>query len=294
MSTAKPTPHTPPSSANRRARARAPAASPAPSAAPINDCAAIANASSSQRGEEPQLQGDLVGAHGGGAEPGGDRGGGQEAGLERDPPDEQVPAEHQLLADQHRAGPQARPLAQQRPDEQAARDGLGDHVGHRRAGQAQPGGVDQQRAEQRGEQVRPEHEQQRTTDVLDAAHPAVAGGGQQQAGRAEGRDPQPLPGRVGHLATTPGEGTRQRVPAELHADGHQHAHPECQPRRLDTLVQRPRPGRRHRTAGPTRPVMPYASTVPSQAVSVSTVPPTASAASGTRPRCPTTAVSTST
>lgn len=33
-----------------------------------------------------------------------------------------------------------------------------------------------------------------------------------------------------------------------------------------------------------RPVVPYATTVPTQAVSVMTVPPTASAASGTRPR----------
>ena len=37
-----------------------------------------------QGGEEPELQGDLVRADGGGAEPGGDRGGGQEARLEGD------------------------------------------------------------------------------------------------------------------------------------------------------------------------------------------------------------------
>ena len=43
-----------------------------------------------------------------------------------------------------------------------------------------------------------------------------------------------------------------------------------------------------------RPVVPYASSVPSQAATVITVPPIASAASGTRPRWPTTAVSTST
>jgi len=43
-----------------------------------------------------------------------------------------------------------------------------------------------------------------------------------------------------------------------------------------------------------RAVVPYEKTVPSQAATVSTLPPIASAARGTRPRWPTTAVSTST
>ena len=62
-----------------------------------------------QRGEEPQLQGDLVGADRGGAEAGGDGGRGQEAGLEGDAPDQQVPAEHELLADHAGGGAAATP-----------------------------------------------------------------------------------------------------------------------------------------------------------------------------------------
>ncbi len=202
-----------------------------------------------QRGEEPELQGDLVGADGGGAEAGGDGGRGQEAGLERQPTDQQVPAEHQLLADHAGPGSQRHPLGDQGGGEEHPAERLRDDVGHRRADQTQPAGVDQQRAEQRGEQVGAEHEEQGAAGVLHAAQPAVAGGGEQQAGSAEGRDPQPLRGGVGDLATTTGEGTGERAAAELHADRDQQTDTERQPGRLDAFGDGGGPVTRAEAAG---------------------------------------------
>ena len=64
------------------------------------------------------------------------------------------------------------------------------------------------------------------------------------------------------------------------------SHEDCTPS-ATAPARSPAPKRRA-----ARPVVPYATTVPIQATIVIRVPPTASAASGIAPRCPTTAVST--
>ena len=87
----------------------------------------------------------------------------------------------------------------ERADEEQSADGLRGGVGDRRPGEPEAEWIDQQRAEERGEQVRPHHEDHRPAGVLDAAHPAVAGGGEQQPGRAEDGDAQPAGSGVGGL-----------------------------------------------------------------------------------------------
>ena len=83
MTTAKASPQTPPMRAMRPAVRRAPATSPAPRVGPDQRLGGDRHRVEGERAEHPQLQGDLVGAERGRAEPGGDRGGGEEAGLER-------------------------------------------------------------------------------------------------------------------------------------------------------------------------------------------------------------------
>ena len=200
-------------------------------------------------GEEPELQGDLVRADRGRGEPRGHRGRRQEARLERHPADQQVAAERQLLRDGSGAGPQRHPFGDQRAGEKQPAQGLRRGVRHGGADQPEAGREDEQRAERGGEQVRAEDEEQRAPGVLHPAQPPVAGRGQQQAGGAQGRDPQPLPGGAGHVGAAAGEGTRQRAGAELHPDRDQQPDREGEPGGLYPLGHRRRPGHRRRTGG---------------------------------------------
>ena len=177
-----PTPAIPPAMTTRRATSRA--ASPWPRAQRGFDqrLGRDGDRVEGQRAEEPQLQGDLMRADRRHAEPGGDRGRGQEAGLDAAPRIGRSRPSRSCRRDDRRAGAQRSRLPDRARSGTAAGHGLSGHVGDGRAGQAPARREDEPRAEDRGEDVGPEHEEQWPAGVLHAAHPAVAGRGEQQAG----------------------------------------------------------------------------------------------------------------
>ena len=204
-----------------------------------------------QRGEEPQLQGDLVGAERGGAEPGARRRSrtGSWPGTPR--PGQQVPAEHELLA-RSRAG---RGRSDTRSPTSAAANStaaerLRDDVGHRRADQAQPAGVDQQRAE---------HARRagsgRARSTAGGGCPARRAASRCRRRRAAGRarrGPRSAASCAAASATSPAPPARVRASgaaADLHADRDQQADAEREPGRLDALGHRGGPVTRAEAAG---------------------------------------------
>jgi hypothetical protein len=86
-----------------------------------------------QRQERPQLQHDLVCADGGGGRVRRDGRRRDEARLERERPQHQVPPERQLRTHLGRLGSQRHPLDLQRPQEQPGTDHLRGDVRDRRA-----------------------------------------------------------------------------------------------------------------------------------------------------------------
>ena len=167
---------------------RAASAAPAPSAAPISDCAAIATASRASAQKNHSCSAIWWAASARGAEAGGHRGRGQEAGLERRAAQRAGRGRRRAAGAIAGRGGAAAPARRTAPARTARPpSGLRHDVGDRRAGQAEPDRVDEHRAEDGGEHVGAEHVVQRPAGVLHAAHPAVAGGGEQEAGRAERR-----------------------------------------------------------------------------------------------------------
>ena len=248
----------------RRATSRAAASSPAPSAAPTSDCAAIATASRASAQKNQSCRRDLVGADRGDPEPGRHRGRRQPAGLERGAADQQVTAEHELPHDHRRAGPQRRPSrGPARPRKSPPETVCATTLATAEPVRPQPGRIDQQRAEHRGEHVRAEHEEQRAPGVLHAAHPAVAGRGEQQAGGAERRRcaasprrrrrrPGRRPGRGRPARRRPGRAATSSTPV---ASASQDAWTPS----ATAAARSPAPKRRA-----ARPVVPYAISVPNQ------------------------------
>jgi hypothetical protein len=131
-------------------------------------------------------------------------------------------------------GSQRARVADQGGQEAATGQRLCDHVGDRRAGEPPPGGIDQQRAEDGGEDVRAEHEQQGQPGLLNAAHPAVAGRGEEQPGGSERGDAQPAGGGFGGGRITR-EGGGQRSGEGLGEHGQQDAGGQREPGGLDPL-----------------------------------------------------------
>ena len=163
------------------------AVSPAPRVAPTSDWAAIATASRASAQNIHSCSAIWCAPSGGRAEAGRHRGRREEADLERGAPDQQVAADHELAPQHGRPRGQRHPLATSARTNSTPPMAWATDVGDRRADQAQPDRVDQQRAEQGGDHVGGEHVAHRAAGVLHAAHPAVAGHREQDAGRAERR-----------------------------------------------------------------------------------------------------------
>ncbi len=190
--------------------------------------------------EEPQLHADLVRAEGGRADTRRDGRRREGADLERAAAQNEVAVGDQLLGHERPVDAQAHPLAAQRGDEQGARDGLGDDVGPRRADQAEPGRVDQDRGQGGRDQEREGHEPHGALGVLHRAHPALARTRDQEEGRAEDRDAQPLGGGSGDgrgVAHRRGQGPRE----ELDEHDHRQARGESDPGALHAFGDGPGP-----------------------------------------------------
>ena len=181
------------------------------------------------------MRGQLRRAH-----PAGCSGCGEVGGLERQRPDHQVTADHQLPPHHLPVHSDRHPLGVNRPQEQQRADPLGEHVRDRRAGQPETGRIDQQRRGQRRQRVGDDHDPHRRPGVLHAPQPAVAGQHDQDAGQSQDGDPQPLGGRVGDRARAAGDRLDHRSSHQLPDQHRQQPDPQRQPGRLDALVHRGR------------------------------------------------------
>ena len=264
----------------RRATSRACVASPAPSAAPTSDCAAMATASRARALKNQSCSAIWCAPTDADPEAGRDRGRRQEAGLERGTADEQVTAETSCRPITAGTRPQRARLAHQRDQERPPETVCATTLATAEPVRPQPSRIDQHRAEDRREHVGAEHEEQRAPGVLHAAHPAVAGRREQQAGGAERGDPQPAGRRVGG-GRVAGQGSRERSGQDLgRAEPAVRRRPSASQDAWTPSATAPArsPAPNRRAA---RPVVPYAISVPSQAAADMTVPLTATAASGT-------------
>ena len=181
-----------------------------------------------------------MGADRGGAEAGGDRGRGQEAGLEGDAPDQQVPAEHQLLADQPGAGAAAATRSRtSAADEQAAGEGLRDRrwPPPSRPGRARPGRPAAGRAPRRAGWGRARSSSGRRVSWMPRSQPLPAA--------ASSRPGAPSAAMRSHCAaasaTSPAPPARVRASApaaELHGDAPPAPRRQGEPGRLHALGHR--------------------------------------------------------
>ena len=114
-----------------------------------------------------------------------------------------------------RARPPVGVLAEERPHEQRRGERLPGDVGDRRAHQPEAHRVHQQGAEDEAQQAARQHVADRAAQLLDAAQPAVAGQRDQQQGRAEPGDAQPLLTGGGDVARRPGQQAGERPGEEL-------------------------------------------------------------------------------
>ena len=149
--------------------------------------------------------------------PGDHAGRGQERQLQHRGAQQQVAADHQLGAQRGRPRPPGRPpLAGQRAHEQRRRDRLAGDVGHRRADQAQPGGVHQQRAEHaRRRSCRPARSRiGRRSSCTPRSQPLPASE-TSSSGQPEAGDPQPLLAGLGDRPGAAGEQPGQRPGEQL-------------------------------------------------------------------------------
>ena len=153
---------------------------------------------------------------------------------------QQVPAEHQLAPQRggrgrrSRSDAPARGPAPGRTAPPATR--LTGDVGQRRADQAQPERVHQQRAEHDPDPAAGQHVAHRPAQLLDPAQPAVAGQRDQQQRQARAGDPQPLLAGVGDRPGAAGEQPGQRPGRQLEqqrqrdAEGQRPARSPARPR----------------------------------------------------------------
>ena len=94
--------------------------------------------------------------------------------------------------DRGRPGTPAHPLPRQRAEEEHRRHGLSGDVRDGRAGEAEPGRVHEQGAEDDADQAARQHVADRPAQLLHPAQPAVPGEGDQEQRHPEGGDAQPL------------------------------------------------------------------------------------------------------
>jgi hypothetical protein len=190
-----------------------------------------------QRGELPQLQPDLVRGDLRRAHAGRDTRRCQERDLEGSRTQDEIAPDEDLRTHDGPVRPQVGRGSPQRAQEQSATDYLSTDVRDRGTFEPHADRVDQHWRRRRRECVGGEHDPHGLTRALDAAHPAVAGEYEQNAGHAEHGDAEPRLCCVlggGRTGEQPGERTGQRL-----AEGDDRE-PDAQsePGRLHALVDR--------------------------------------------------------